>query len=73
MGINFIKIENSRGKIIGAIAVERGSEEEAMIVDSFLDQGLPFKKATEDEYASFDADVVKRKGRATFCHLLPEE
>jgi hypothetical protein len=73
MDINFIKIENRRGKIIGAIAVERGSEEEEMIVDFFLDRGLPFKKATEVEYASFDADVVKRKGRATFCHLLPEE
>jgi hypothetical protein len=73
MGINFIKIENRRGKIIGVIAVERGSDEETMIVDSFLDQKLPFKKATEVEYDSFDADVVKRAGRATFCHLLPEE
>ena len=71
--INFIKIENTRGKIIGVIAVERGSDEETMIVDSFLDQELPFKKATEVEYATFDADVVKRTGRATFCHLLPEE
>lgn len=71
--INFIKIENTRGKIIGVIAVERGSDEETMIVDSFLDQELPFKKATGVEYASFDADVVKRTGRATFCHLLPEE
>jgi hypothetical protein len=73
MSINFIKVENARGKIIGVIAVERGSDEEAMIVDSFLDQELPFKKATEDEYAAFDADVVKRTERATFCHLLPEE
>ena len=71
--INFIKIENNRGKIIGVIAVERGSDEETMIVDSFLDQELPFKKATEVEYATFDADVVKRTGRATFCHMLPEE
>jgi hypothetical protein len=73
MEINFIKIENVRGRIIGVIAVERGSDEEMAIVDSFLDQKLPFKKATEVEYASFDADVVKRTGRATFCHLLPEE
>jgi hypothetical protein len=73
MEINFIKIENARGKIIGVIAVERGSDEEAMIVDSFLDRKLPFKKATESEYAAFDADVVKSAGRATFCHLLPEE
>lgn len=73
MDINFIKIENTRGKIIGVIAVERGSDEEAMIVDSFLDQELPFKKATEVEYDTFDADVVKQTGRATFCHLLPEE
>jgi len=73
MSINFIKVENARGKIIGVIAVERGSDEEAMIVDTFLDQELPFKKATEDEYAAFDADVVKQTGRATFCHLLPEE
>jgi hypothetical protein len=71
--INFIKIENARGRIIGVIAVERGSDEETMIVNSFLDQELPFKKATEVEYATFDADVVKRTGRATFCHMLPEE
>ena len=70
---NFIKIENDRGKIIGIIAVERGSDEELMIVNSFLDQELPFKKATEMEYNSFDGDVVKRTGRATFCHLLPKE
>jgi hypothetical protein len=73
MEINFIKIENDRGKIIGVIAVDRGSDEELMIVNSFLDQELPFKKATEMEYNSFDGDVVKRTGRATFCHLLPEE
>lgn len=73
MEINFIKIENDRGKIIGVIAVDRGSDEEMMIVNSFLDSGLPFKKATESEYTTFDADVVKRTGRATFCHLLPEE
>ena len=73
MSINFIKVENARGKIIGVIAVERGSDEEAMIVDSLLDQELPFKKATESEYAAFDADVVKQTGRATFCHLLPDE
>ena len=69
---NFIKIENDRGKIIGIIAVERGSDEELMIVNSFLDQELPFKKATEMEYTSFDGDVVKCTGRATFCHLLPK-
>lgn len=69
---NFIKIENDRGKIIGIIAVERGSDEELMIVNSFLEQELPFKKATEMEYTSFDGDVVKRTGRATFCHLLPK-
>jgi hypothetical protein len=73
MEINFIKIENDRGKIIGVIAVDRGSDEELMIVNSFLDQELPFKKATEMEYNSFDGDVVKRTGRATFCHLLPKE
>jgi len=73
MEINFIKVLNKNGKIIGAIAVDRGSEEEMAIVNRFLDSGLPFKKATEDEYASFDADVVKQTGRATFCHLLPEE
>jgi hypothetical protein len=73
MEINFIKIENDKGKIIGVIAVDRGSDEELMIVNSFLDQGLPFKKATEMEYNSFDGDVDKRTGRATFCHLLPEE
>jgi hypothetical protein len=73
MEINFIKIENDKGKIIGVIAVDRGSDEELMIVNSFLDQELPFKKATEMEYNSFDGDVVKRTGRATFCHLLPEE
>lgn len=73
MEINFIKVVNKSGKIIGAIAVDRGSEEEMVIVNRFLDMGLPFKQATEDEYASFDADVIKRKGRATFCHLLPEE
>jgi hypothetical protein len=73
MEINFIKVLNKNGKIIGAIAVDRGSEEEMVIVNRFLDMGLPFKKATESEYDSFDADVVKRKGRATFCHLLPEE
>jgi hypothetical protein len=73
MEINFIKIENDKGKIIGVIAVDRGSDEELMIVNSFLDQELPFKKATEMEYTSFDGDVVKRTGKATFCHLLPEE
>lgn len=73
MEINFIKIENDKGKIIGVIAVDRGSDEELMIVNSFLDQELPFKKATEMEYNSFDGDVVKRTGKATFCHLLPEE
>jgi hypothetical protein len=73
MEINFIKIENDKGKIIGVIAVDRGSDEELMIVNSFLDQELPFKKATEMEYNSFDGDVVKRTGRATFCHLLPKE
>ena len=72
MEINFIKIENDKGKIIGVIAVDRGSDEELMIVNSFLDQELPFKKATEMEYNSFDGDVVKRTGRATFCHLLPK-
>ena len=72
MEINFIKIENDKGKIIGVIAVDRGSDEELMIVNSFLDQELPFKKATEMEYNSFDGDVVKRTGKATFCHLLPK-
>jgi hypothetical protein len=73
MQINFIKIVNYRGKTVGVVAVERGSDEEEAIVDSFIDKGLLFKKATEEEYTSFDADVVSRKGRATFCHLLPEE
>ena len=72
MSINFIKIENTRGKIIGVIAVERGSDEEAMIVDSFLDRKLPFSKATESEYAAFDGEVVKHTKNAIYCHLLPK-
>lgn len=70
---NFIKVLNNQGRTIGVIAVEKGSEEEIAIVDSFLDKRLTFKKSTEEEYAAFDGDVVKRTRRATFCHMLPEE
>lgn len=73
MCTNFIKIENLKGKIIGVIAIEKGSQEEYEIVSMFLEQKKRFKKATESEYHSFDADVIRKKGKATFCHLLPEE
>jgi hypothetical protein len=74
MNVNFIKVVNPKtDKILAVIAVERGSDEEVMIVDSFIDQDVNFTKATEVEFNEFDGEVVKKTGKATFCHILPEE
>ena len=72
MEMNFIKVIDSRTKnTIGFAVVEKGSREEVMIVERFIDAGFVFDAATEDEFNGFDGDYVKKFGNGMFCTHAP--
>jgi len=72
MEMNFIKVIDERTKAtIGFAIVEKGSLEESMIVDRFIDEGMIFVASNEEEFSNFDGDFVKRFGNGMFCTHAP--
>jgi hypothetical protein len=72
MEMNFIKVTNPHtGKAVGFAVVEKGSLEEVMVVDKFIDAGFDFKASNESEFNSFDGDFVKKFGNGMFCTEAP--
>lgn len=70
--MNFIKVIDERTKdTVGFAVVEKGSKEEAMIVERFMDEGIIFMASTEEEFVNFDGDFVKRFGNGMFCTHAP--
>jgi hypothetical protein len=65
---NFIKFLDPRdGREIGFVAMEKGSDLEADLIDRFLDSGLHFEKATESDFANYEGKYIKRLPNAIFC------
>jgi len=72
MEMNFIKVVDERtGNTVGFAVVEKGSLEESMIVDRFIDEGMKFEASDEDEFDEFGGDFVKRFGNGMFCTHAP--
>jgi hypothetical protein len=72
MEMNFIKVLDERtGKTVGFAVVEKGSQEEVMIVEKFLDAGFKFKPASETEFNNFGGDYVKKFENGLFCTEAP--
>lgn len=70
--MNFIKVLDGRTRNpVGFAVVEKGSEEETLIVDRFIDSGFIFKAATESEFNQFDGDYVKKFENGMFCTHAP--
>lgn len=70
--MNFIKVIDERTKdTVGFAVVEKGSREETMIVERFMDEGIIFVASTEEEFINFDGDFVKRFGNGMFCTHAP--
>ena len=64
--MNFIRITSIDNKeVIGYIAVEKGSELEWKLVDSFIDKKIPFEKGSESEYHEFKGDIIHRSEEIT--------
>jgi hypothetical protein len=72
MEMNFIKVlDPIKGNPVGFAVVEKGSEEEVMVVDKFIDGGFIFKPSNETEFNLFDGDFVKKFGNGMFCTQVP--
>jgi hypothetical protein len=72
LDINFIKVLNKRtNRPIGFAALVKGSEEEAELVNRFLDLGILFSKATESEFKKFDGDFIKEENNIVLCAYAP--
>jgi hypothetical protein len=72
MEMNFIKVLDERtGKTVGFAVVEKGSQEEVMIVEKFLDAGFKFKPSSESEFNSFGGDYIKKFENGMFCTHEP--
>lgn len=70
--MNFIKVLNpSTNKIVGFAVVEKGSDEEIMIIEKFMDAGFKFEPSNESEFGSFDGDFVKKFSNGLFCTESP--
>lgn len=70
--MNFIKVVDERtGNTVGFAVVEKGSLEEEMIVDRFIDEGMKFQPSNESEFNQFGGDFVKRFGNGMFCTHAP--
>ena len=71
---NFIKFLDPRdGREIGFVAMEKGSDLEADLIDRFLDSGLHFEKATESYFVNYKEKYTKRVANAVFCTEFPME
>ena len=72
MEMNFIKVLDERtGKTVGFAVVEKGSQEEVMIVERFMDAGFLFKPSSEQEFGEFKGDYVKKFDKGMFCTETP--
>jgi hypothetical protein len=72
MEMNFIKVIDERTKdTVGFAVVEKGSREETMIVERFIDEGIIFVASNEEEFVNFEGDFVKRFGNGMFCTHAP--
>ena len=72
MEMNFIKVTNPHtGKAVGFAVVEKGSREEVMIVEKFLDSGMTFEASSEVEFNQFGGDYVKKFSNGLFCSETP--
>jgi hypothetical protein len=72
MEMNFIKVIDERTKdTVGFAVVEKGSREETMIVERFIDEGIIFIASSEEEFVNFDGDFVKKFGNGMFCTHAP--
>jgi hypothetical protein len=72
MEMNFIKVIDERTKdTVGFAVVEKGSREETMIVERFIDEGIIFIASSEEEFVNFDGDFVKKFGNGMFCTHSP--
>lgn len=70
--MNFIKVLNPvTRKPVGFAVVEKGSQEEVMIVDNFLESGFVFEASNESEFASFGGEYVKKFSNGLFCTETP--
>ncbi len=70
--MNFIKVIDERTKdTVGFAVVEKGSREETMIVERFIDEGIIFIASSEEEFVNFDGDFVKKFGNGMFCTHSP--
>ncbi len=70
--MNFIKVIDEKTKNpVGFAVVEKGSREEEMIVERFMDEGIIFIASNEEEFDNFDGDFVKRFDNGMFCTHAP--
>ena len=57
--MNYAKLIDDEGNVLGVLATEPGTLNEVTLVELAMEQGLNLVKETKDEYDSFEGEEIK--------------
>jgi hypothetical protein len=57
--MNYAKLIDEQGDVVGVLATEPGTPNEVSLVEEAMSLGLRLEPATEEDYNSFEGDEIK--------------
>jgi hypothetical protein len=57
--MNYAKLIDENGEVVGVLATEPGTPNEVSLVEEAMSLGLRLEPATEEDYNSFEGDEIK--------------
>ena len=57
--MNYAKLIDENGEVVGVLATEPGTPNEVTLVEEAMSLGLRLEPATEEDYNSFGGDEIK--------------
>lgn len=57
--MNYAKLIDENGEVVGVLATEPGTPNEVTLVEEAMSLGLRLEPATEEDYNSFEGDEIK--------------
>jgi hypothetical protein len=57
--MNYAKLIDENGEVVGVLATEPGTPNEVSLVEEAMKFGLRLEPATEEDYNSFEGDEIK--------------
>jgi hypothetical protein len=57
--MNYAKLIDENGEVVGVLATEPGTPNEVTLVEKAMSLGLRLEHATEEDYNSFEGDEIK--------------